>query len=420
MSMRCATVKGRGERWTRREFIKTAPVLLACAANLPLFLARSAVAASRQPQTDASILVVLQLSGGNDGLNTIVPFNDDAYHRNRPTLRLTSRQVLKLSDDLGFHPEMAGFQKLYKEGLLTILQGIGYPQSSRDHATAMRNWHSARPGELAPQLGWAGQAMESMSALTHQDVPGVFVGNIKAPFAIRTNRLVVPSIQQLEDWQIPSLFSKIDELERTGRQTDNSLLKFVRQTVAESTTASRRLEELTVRHGNRNSRSYPVFKLAQHLELVANLIRANLGLRLFFVELGGGGIGGFDTHAGQALNHGALLRELSASVTAFIEDLRQDKLADRVLLMTFSEFGRTLKESGRRGTDHGLAAPMFLAGGTLKGGLVGAHPNLANLDGDSPKHHTDFRRILATVLERWLRLPSQPVLGEAFATMDIL
>ena len=153
---------------------------------------------------------------------------------------------------------------------------------------------------------------------------------------------------------------------------------------------------------------------------MTHLIRADIGIRIFFTELGGGGIGGFDNHANQLGNHCALLGQLSESVAAFVGDLKRDKLLDRVLLMTFSEFGRTVKENGRRGTGHGAAAPVFLAGGRLKTALVGKQPSLTDLDNDAPKFHIDFRRIYATVLDRWLGFESRTVLDRQFKPLDIL
>ena len=169
---------------------------------------------------------------------------------------------------------------------------------------------------------------------------------------------------------------------------------------------------------SKKAAAYPPFSLAQNLATVAQLIRAELGIRIYFAEMGGGGIGGFDSHANQAANHGALLRELSESISAFVDDLSHDRLLDSVLVMTFSEFGRTLSENGRRGTDHGAAAPMFMIGGKIKGGLWGTHPSLTELDGDALKVHTDFRRVYATVLERWLNLKSEKVLAPGFAPLD--
>jgi uncharacterized protein (DUF1501 family) len=165
--------------------------------------------------------------------------------------------------------------------------------------------------------------------------------------------------------------------------------------------------------------AYPEFGLAQRLQTIAQLLRANVGIRIFFVEPGSGGFGGFDNHANQRGNHCAMLEHVSESVAAFLDDLKRDRLLDRILLMTFSEFGRTVTENGRRGTDHGVAAPMFLAGGRVKGGLVGRHPSLADLDKDALKFHTDFRQVYATVLNGWLGYDSKAVLGRQFDAIDL-
>ncbi|MGB2820270.1 MAG: DUF1501 domain-containing protein, partial [Phycisphaerae bacterium] len=171
--------------------------------------------------------------------------------------------------------------------------------------------------------------------------------------------------------------------------------------------------------GARGTDRYPPQRLAGHLKTVAELIRADVGIRIFFTELGGGGIGGFDNHASQRDNHAALLKQLSDSVAAFADDLSRDKCLGRVALMTFSEFGRTLTENGRRGTGHGAAAPVFLVGGRVRAGLIGKHPSLTDLDQDAPKFHTDFRRLYATVLAGWLGFDSQAVLGARFEPLDL-
>jgi uncharacterized protein (DUF1501 family) len=203
--------------------------------------------------------------------------------------------------------------------------------------------------------------------------------------------------------------TELQNLVGIPRPADNPLCEFVRQSTRAALAGSQRLQAVLAQSAGGSE--YPAFPLAQTLRSIAQLIRADLGLRVFFAELGGGGIGGFDTHAGQAINHGALLSELADSVAAFVDDLRRDRWFDSVLLMTFSEFGRTLAENGRHGTDHGAAAPVFLAGGKLKGGLVGAHPSLTLLDDNAPKPHTDPRRLYAMLLENWLGLESGPILG---------
>jgi uncharacterized protein (DUF1501 family) len=211
---------------------------------------------------------------------------------------------------------------------------------------------------------------------------------------------------------------ELARLPRAGRKSPT--LDFLSRSTLEAYAGSQRVEAVARAGTSAATAPYPPFQLAQMLKIVAQLIRAELGVRIYCTELGGNEPGGFDTHANQRDNHGALLRELSESVAAFVDDLERDKLLDRVLLMTFSEFGRTVKENGRRGTDHGSAAPLFLAGGKVKGGLIGAHPNLTDLENGGQKFHTDFRRVYATVLDRWLGFDSKSVLDEQFEPLDAL
>ena len=415
---------------TRRDFFKEAAgatSLLAFGSSVPAFLARSAAAMEAGPASREPVLVVIQLSGGNDGLNTVVPYQDDAYHRSRPTLRIGAEQVLKLDSNLGLHPAMPAFRKLYREGRLSIIQGVGYPRSSRDHDVAMEDWHTGVLREQVPpgaRTGWLGRAIDTACDPGKTDLRGVFVGEIKAPFSLHAERVVVPSIRSLEEW-LPTGAAWSDSIRPhdsgplPSASTGNPfLLASVRSTTANARLIQPRLIAASHALHSQKSAAYPPFPLAENLATVAQLIRADLGIRIYSVELGGGGIGGFDTHANQAANHGALLRELAESTSAFVDDLKHDRLLDSVLVMTFSEFGRTLSESGRRGTNHGAAAPMFMIGGRVKGGLWGAHPSLTDLEEDAPKFHTDFRRVYATVLERWLNLKSEKVLAPGFTPLD--
>ena len=202
------------------------------------------------------------------------------------------------------------------------------------------------------------------------------------------------------------------------RHKDNTLLHFLQDRTLQADDFSKRIEAVV--QNPANSAEYPSFGLAGNLRTIAQLIRADVGIRIFFAELGGGGIGGFDNHANQLGNHCALLHQMSESLAAFIDDLKSDKLLDRVLLMTFSEFGRTVRENGRRGTGHGAAAPIFLAGGRLKQNLVGAHPSLTDLDNGALKFHTDFRSVYATVLDKWLGFESRIILDKQYELLDIL
>ena len=414
--------------YTRRDFLKAtlgASTLLSFASATPHFLVRSVMAASSRRNERDTVLVVVQLSGGNDGLNTVVPYGDDEYGRNRPTLRLPTKELHKINSVMSFHPRMAEFARLYKLGYLSIVQGVGYPNSDRSHEGAMRIWHTADPDRPGRQTGWLGRAADSVWNPNTTNTPAVFVGPIAQPFALNAENVVVPSIRSLGDLttnQMPgypngqSQHKNAIALSRADK--GNPFLDFLQHCTLNAYTNSQRIE--AVAKTTTNTAEYPSFQLAGTFRTVAQLIRADVGIRIFFTEFGGGGIGGFDNHANQLGNHCALLHQLSESVAAFVHDLKRDKLLDQVLLMTFSEFGRTVKENGRRGTGHGAAAPVFLAGGKVKGGLIGPRPSLTDLDDGAPKFHTDFRRVYTTVLERWLGFKCRVVLDKQFESLDIL
>jgi len=414
--------------YTRRDFLKAtlgASTLLSFAPAVPSLLVRSVMAAAPRRDDRDTVLVVVQLSGGNDSLNTVVPYGDDEYARNRPTLRLPSKKLHKINSLVGFHPRMGAFMRLYKEGYLSIVRGVGYPNSDRSHEGAMRIWHTADPSRPSRQTGWLGRAVDSIWSANETDTRAVFVGPITRPFGLNAENAIVPSIRSLRDLttgRMPGYpneqSAKKDTAALARVDKDNPLLDFLRCSTLNAHCNSRRIEAAA--RTTAQTAKYPSFQLAWSFRTIAQLIRADVGIRIFFTELGGGGIGGFDNHANQLGNHCALLQQLSESVAAFIHDLNRDKLLARVILMTFSEFGRTVKENGRRGTGHGTAAPMFLAGGKLKGGLIGPRPSLTDLDNGGLKFHTDFRRVYATVLDRWLGFESRIVLDKQFEPLDIL
>ena len=397
---------------TRRSFLKKTletSALVSCMPLVPACLARSSRVTPRSNSNDR-VLVVIQLSGGNDGLNTVVPYGDDAYARARPTLRLPTGELHKINEHLAFHPRMEAFSRLYKDGHLSVVQGVGCPDPSDDHEKAMRVWHRADPDDRA--TGWLGRTADHVRIENKAGVPVAFVSSIKRPFILTAEQDIIPRIDTLEKL---TLARQIDSPNTTSTR-GNPLLSFLQASSAKSRTMSQRINEAAqASHSN-----YPAFKLAQNLRTISQLIRADTGTRVFFTELGGDGFGGFDNHANQIGNHCSLLHQLSESIGAFVQDLEAQNLLDKVLLMTYSEFGRTVPENGRRGTGHGAAAPIFLAGGKLKGGLIGQHPSLTDLHKNSLKHHTDFRQVYATALDTWLGLDSQAILGQRFDTIDCL
>jgi uncharacterized protein (DUF1501 family) len=404
---------------SRREFLKTSlgtSTLLALGPGVPTFFSRATAHGANRPDADGRILVMVQLAGGNDGLNTVIPYEDDEYGRNRPTLRFKANEVHKIDSQLGFHPQTKGLWRLYQEGRLGIVQGVGYPKPSGDHAASMRIWQTASTDHLGHQTGWLGRAIDRSSDADAADLPGVFVGTIPRPFLLNAEKTVVPSVRAIKDYTL----QKQPAATRVPRATNDRLISFLQRSTIQADAAAVRINAVLQKQKSRPGAEYPDVPAGQRFRTVAQLIRADLGIRIFCTEVGGNQPGGFDNHANQRGNHGALLHQLSESVAAFADDLARDNLLDRVLLMTFSEFGRTVKENGRRGTGHGSAAPVFVVGGKVKGGLTSEHPSLTELENGGPKHHTDFRRLYATALENWLGIESGPVLGEEFKPLDVL
>ncbi len=412
---------------TRRDFVKSALGATVLASLNPQ-LNRSAQAADRRRNADQPVLVIVELAGGNDGLNSLIPFDNDIYGRSRPTLRLRGNEVLKINDQLGFHPSLAGFRRLYDEGNFSVVQGVGYPNPNGDHDKAMLDWQSAQPHQTNRQTGWVGRAIDNCSPLSTSNVTAMLVGQTQQPFCLNAERAIVPSIHSLPDYTLqtngnaksrPDLHRLLVEATELPRpRSNNRLLEVVQKNNLAAYAASQRIEQV-IENRSTSAGNYPQFPLARQLSTIAQIIGADTGIRIFFTGFGGDGIGGFDNHASQRDNHAALLRHLAESVAAFVDDLARQNLLDRVVLMTFSEFGRTLQENGRKGTGHGSAAPIFLAGGKLKGGLVGPHPSLSELENGGPKHHTDFRRVYATMLKNWLGFDSRSVLGARFDPLDL-
>ncbi|HPA20841.1 MAG TPA: DUF1501 domain-containing protein [Verrucomicrobiae bacterium] len=410
---------------TRRQFLRAtlqASTLVSLAPLVPSLICRTALAAgSRHPGDDRTALVVIQLSGGNDGLNCVVPYADDTYARLRTTLRLTASQVHRIDDRVGFHPEMKECRRLFDEGLFSVVQGVGYPKSSRQHPDAERDWQTARPGDTHCPTGWIGRYADEASDRDPRLAPAAMVSTISKPFGLTSERTIIPAIRSLRDAAITPASHAAEHAEAirlitgTAANDPNPMLDLVRASTATAHQVARRIE--TTSHAPNTT--YPNSKLGAHLRDIATLVRADAGFRLFYTDLGGDGFGGFDNHAFQKDHHASLLRELSDAIGAFIDDLRRDGLAERVALMTVSEFGRTVTENGRHGTDHGAAAPVFLAGGALKGGLIGKHPELGDLDKDAPSHHTDFRQVYAAMLDTWLGCDSAHILGERFDPVDV-
>ena len=400
----------------RREFLKQfgAASVISLAATPSQFLARAADVAVTTTPADQRVLVLIQLAGGNDGLNTLIPFGDHAYYKARPGIGIPKNQVLRINDHIGLHPRLTGLKELYDEGNLAIVQGVGYPQTDRSHFRSMDIWQSAQPLNPAPRDGWLGRALEWQFDRQPARAEGLTLGTDKLPLAFVSGRVSVPTLRRLEDFQLVDGHGP-DSHQRLKKETLNRVvqttaqgereLDFLRRATATALISADRLKSLNSNY--KPAVDYPATGLANRLKLIAQMVGAELPARIYFVSLDG-----FDTHAQQEGGHAALLAELGGAILAFQRDLAGHGLADRVLLSTFSEFGRRVAENGSLGTDHG-AASMLFALSPNKGGLYGTHPSMADLEDGDLKHTSDFRSVYASLLN-WLQIPVEPVLGERY------
>jgi len=437
---------------TRRKFLRTSALGAAATWTIPAFLEKTffaldAQAAGALTQTvtgkDGPILVVLQLAGGNDGLNTLVPFGDDGYYRARPQLALQANNVLKLNDYAGLNGKLVDFKSLFDDGHLAIVQGVGYPNPNRSHFRSTEIWQTGSDADRNVSEGWIGRYFDNCCSGADPTV-GVAIGD-EMPQAFTAKNPTGVTFIQPEQFRYRSSESghgghlSAEELffrqltgsagvedATTGPEEGASIgnlpgsvkggtnaMDFLRRTALDAQLSSDKI--LAIARKYKSTVSYPPGPLASALNIIARMIGGGLPTRVYYASQGG-----FDTHAGQMNAHERLMGDLNAAVAAFVADLKQQGNFERVLLMTFSEFGRRVAENANGGTDHGTAAPMFLVGGGIKAGTFGQYPSLTDLDRGDLKFHTDFRSVYGTVLDHWLKAPSDVVLGRTFPVLPIV
>ncbi len=389
---------------SRRDFIRRGWYGLGLSAGLPVILSRTNQALSAQALQGTSmeahperILVVVELSGGNDGLNTVVPFGDDTYYRVRPNLGIKERDVLKVADGLGFHPALVGFERLYKDGNMAVVHGCGYENPSLSHFSSMGFLHTGVPNG-GEQLGWMGRLADGVYDHDAQGNVIVNIGN-RQSLAVQSRH------------HPPLVFNDPNALKRDGNEVEHAVFETLDRAKASD---NRTLDFLSATAENaagagevvrRAAASYQtpidhgIDGLSGPLRRVASLIAAELPTRLYYVTYAGNS---FDTHVHQADPHARLLAYTADAVRGFTEDLKRIGRADDVAVMMFTEFGRRVEENASLGTDHGTATPMFIFGTGVDGGMYSRHPSLTDLDDGNLKMTTDFRRVYATMIEEWL------------------
>jgi uncharacterized protein (DUF1501 family) len=416
---------------TRRVFLQKGLTLLAVAPTIPTFLDQTVMALNNPLDSsltqqasgkDGKILVVVQLSGGNDGLSTVIPYGDDVYYRARANISHPANQVLKINDYLGLHPNLTSLKSMYDSGDLAIVQGVGYPNPNRSHFRSMDIWQSAQPDIQQPSTGWVGRYFDNTCPGCDPHV-GVAIGET-LPLAMEGEKVLPLSFERPDSYRYTGRdktdYLKLNQVNsgpppvsQAKLVTAADQLDFLHRTAMDAQLSSEEILRLTRSHNGPTP--YPANEFGNGLKTIAAMIAGGLPTRVYYVALTG-----FDTHAQQLNRHDALMKQLSDGLGAFWADLKQQKNDDRVLAMTFSEFGRRVVSNASNGTDHGAAAPMFVMGTSIKQGLVSRHPSMTDLDQGDLKYVVDFRSVYASVLQNWLNTPSKPILGDQYPVLPLV
>ena len=437
---------------TRRDFLRSTVLGASAAWTVPMFIDRTfgqlhegARDSAVQPVTgkDDTILVVLQLAGGNDGLNTLVPYGDDAYHKARPRLAKKEKEIIKLSDHVGLNSFMPFLGSLFKEGDLGIVQGVGYPNPNRSHFVSTSIWETADTNNRS-STGWLGRYFDNSCPGADPTVGISFNKTQPESFGATKNPGVCLNSPELYRWihgggekaQAEEFFADLNRPDavqdddddapneggsiampaggKVGGISGEGNLAFLERVALDAQVSSAKILELAAKH--KTTVPYDGSPIARNLNLVSRMISGGMPTRVYYVSHGG-----FDTHNQQLNSHDRLLGQLDSALKSFFTDLKEQGNDKRVVLMTFSEFGRRVSENASAGTDHGKASCLFLAGHGVKGGLHGSHPSLTDLSEGDIKHTVDFRGVYGTLLSDWLKEPDlKPILGAVYPKLGLI
>lgn len=414
---------------SRRAMIKDGLLVVSAGMVMPAIFSRG-IASARAMSLEGSrfaqaasdrTLIVVQMAGGNDGLNTVIPFTDPLYHQMRPTLGIPDAQVVPLDTRLGLHPNLKPLMQFWNQGQLAIVEGVGYPNQSLSHFQAMDIWQTLDLNGSGSE-GWLGKLVSGWVDQDGHPFKALDVG-VQTAQALQSITAPVPTVASVNSYRVYPDPADGD----AGNARMQALMKLYNTyprsspyaalldtTALDAQTGSAQLRQADSQY--KPSVTYPKGPFAEGLKVLAEAIASGLGLRVGYVTLGG-----FDTHANQQATHATLMQMLAEGLSAFYNDLAAHGKADNVVVMTWSEFGRRVEENGSLGTDHGTAAPMFVLGKPISKGVFGEPPSLSNLDSaGNLKYTVDFRSVYATVLDRWLGASSKDVLGGTFSNQNFL
>lgn len=397
---------------TRRSFIKQSALATAGTMLLPNFL--KAFEIHPNIQESGKILVVIQLSGGNDGLNTIIPYTNDLYYQFRPQLAISKTNVLRASDSLGFHPALGKLNELYDQGYLSVINNVGYPNPDRSHFRSMDIWHTASDATEYLNTGWIGRYLDSSCKDCHVAHQAIEIDDTLS-LALKgasIKGLAVKNPKKLYQILHNEFFQRVSK--NTPPEAADPTLHYLYKTLAETTSSADYIYNKSKVY--QSSVSYPNNEFAGQLKTVAELINSGIETKVYYVSLSG-----FDTHVRQQAVHERLLGMYAESVHAFISDLEKNNRFQDVMVMTFSEFGRRVAQNASNGTDHGTANNLFIMGKNLKKkGFINETPDLSKLDDGDLIHQIDFRSVYATVLNKWLNTNDTQVLNNKFDLLDFV
>lgn len=394
---------------SRRKFIQLSSLTTA-SLMVPQFL--KAFARREAPAT-GRILIVVQLSGGNDGLNTVIPVRSDIYYRSRPGLGIARAEALKLDDDTGLHPALKGVRQLYDNGYVSILNGVGYPEPDRSHFRSMDIWQSGSASSEVLTTGWLGRYLDAGHG-EHPELLGLEVDDTLS-LALKGRERKGIAVRDVGQFHKAAGDPFFRQIARTHEEEhEEELASYLYKTLRETTSAA----DYVFEHhkAGRTLASYPDTQLGKRMKTIASLILAGSATRVYYVSHGS-----FDTHTGQKERQKQLFTQLDEATTALVSDLRENDRFKDVMIVTFSEFGRRVAQNASGGTDHGTAGNMFVLSGALrKAGLYNELPALDQLDDGDLRHHLDFKQVYATILDKWLDADADALLGRKYKTLGFV
>ena len=398
----------------RRHFLKKSALTTAGTLLIPHFLKAYEINQLGMAPATGKTLVIVQLSGGNDGLNTVIPYRNDIYYRERPTLAIPRDKVLTINDEIGFNPALESLKSLYDDGLVTVINNVGYPNPDRSHFRSMDIWQTASDSDKYMSTGWLGRYLDAncTGAAACQPHRAIEVDDTLslALKGLNVNGLAMLNPQKLYNQTRGSL---VEGLAKSHHNDELTNVSYLYKTLAEKVSSAAYVYDKSAKSAspiNTTKGTYPASELGSRLKTVSELIQSGVSTSVYYIS-----ISGFDTHINQANQQERLLRQYADAVKAFMGDLKATNRQNDVLLMTFSEFGRRVKQNASNGTDHGTANNVFMIGGGLTPGKIfNEAPNLTSLDEGDLRHTVDFRSIYATLLQNWLKTDDVAILGQKF------